>query len=313
MAPYTQPADAVWFITGCSSGIGLTLATYLLTHTSCRVVATARKPSTLESLPTSDKLLKLALDVTSEESIQAALKATISSFNRIDVLVNNAGYNILAEAETVSPSAAHTLMETNFWGAVRLTQLTLPIMREQNTTTGQQGGVILQMSSAGGRQAFAGNSFYHASKFALEGWTEAARKELSPDWNIHLCLIEPGGVKTNYASTSIATPASTVVHEAYASPNSTTNLLRAYYESPQATANWAEPEDVVAAIHKIVNEGPFGDGEIPLRIPLGADSWALQKKGMEVGLQRLEKLQSFSWSTMKNAEAQLKSIEFLEL
>src|SRR3954464_501602 len=123
MAPYTQPADAVWFITGCSSGIGLTLATYLLTHTSCRVVATARKPSTLESLPISDKLLKLALDVTSEESIQTALKATISNFNRIDVLVNNAGYNILAEAETVSPSSAHTLMETNFWGAVRLTQL----------------------------------------------------------------------------------------------------------------------------------------------------------------------------------------------
>jgi NAD(P)-dependent dehydrogenase (short-subunit alcohol dehydrogenase family) len=310
MAPYTLPNDAVWFITGCSSGIGLALATYLSTVSSTtRIVATARKPSTLDSLPNSPNVLKLALDVTNEESIQLALKETLAKFGRIDVLVNNAGYNILAEGETVAPDAARNLMDTNFWGAVRLTQLVLPIFREQNAATGQKGGVILQVTSLGGRLAFAGNSFYHASKFALEGWTEAIAKEMLPDWNIHFSCVEPGGVKTNYAHNSLVTAESGAQqHSAYADPNSPTNLLRKYHENPQLMANFAEPEAVVKAIYEFVQRG-----ELPLRLPLGADSWGVQKKGLEANLKRLEVAKPVALSVSKNGEEQLKSIEFLEV
>lgn len=310
MAPYNLPTDAVWFITGCSSGIGLSLATYLATSTSSRVVATARKPSTLSSLPDNDKVLKLALDVTSEDSIQAALASAVSKFGRIDIVVNNAGYNILAEAETVDPSAARTLLDTNFWGAVRITQLVLPIMRDQNSQTGQKGGVILQITSLGGRLAFAGNSFYHASKFALEGFTEAIAKEMMPDWNIHFSCIEPGGVKTNYAHASVASDAAKAgaQHPAYSDPNSPTNLLRKYHENPKAMENWADAEKVVEVLYEVVKKG-----EIPARVPLGADSWGLQRKGLVAGLERLDAVRDVAMSTSKNGEEQLKSIEFLKV
>jgi NAD(P)-dependent dehydrogenase (short-subunit alcohol dehydrogenase family) len=326
MAPYTVPDNAVWFITGCSSGIGLALCTLLSTRPSTRIVATARNPSTLSSLPTTPSILKLALDVTSESSIQSALKATLETFGRIDVLVNNAGYNILSEAELVTPSASSHLMTTNFWGPMRLTQLILPIFRVQNAASGSIGGVVLQITSLGGRLAFAGNAFYHASKFALEGFTEAIAKEVLEEWNVHFACVEPGGVRTNYAHTSIApatttsTSADVADHEedqalqeakqAYASPHTQTNKLRAHHENPAAMSGWVEAEDVVKAIVGVVEKG-----EIPLRVPLGADSWGLQRKGLQAQLERLEKAKEVALSvcSREKGEEQLKAIEFLRV
>lgn len=306
MAPYTLPTDAVWFITGCSSGIGYALSEYLARHSSCRVVATARNPASLASLPGGPNILKLALDVTSEPSIQAALSEALARFGRIDIVVNNAGYGIMGDTETLDLARARAIMDANFWGAVRVTQLTLPVLRESNPKAGQKGGVIVQITSMGGRVAFAGNTFYHASKFALEGFTEGLAKEIPSDWNIHFLCVEPGGVKTKYAETSTSGFDLSNRHPSYTDPNMPTNVLLKYKESPQATANWAEPEKVVEALYQYVK----GGGEWPLRLPLGSDSWGMQKLAHEQSLKELEEVKSVSLST--SSEEQLKSIDFLK-
>jgi NAD(P)-dependent dehydrogenase (short-subunit alcohol dehydrogenase family) len=144
MAPYNLPSNAVWFITGCSSGIGQHLALYLAKNTSSRIVATARKPADLASIPDSPNVLKLTLDVSSESSIKAAIAATLEKWSRIDVVVNNAGYGLMADTETVVLAKAHAIMDANFWGAVLITQLALPIMRETNAENGGQRGVQIR-------------------------------------------------------------------------------------------------------------------------------------------------------------------------
>ncbi|KAH7109056.1 retinol dehydrogenase 8 [Dendryphion nanum] len=336
MSPYTLPPNPVWFITGCSSGIGLGLATYLstLTHSTTstpRIAATARSLSSLSTLPSAPNILKLELDVTSDSSVAAALATTVAHFGRIDVVVNNAGFNVLAEAEMVSMDAARDIMETNFWGAVRVTRAVLPILRDSNangSAVGKdgvkgvegegRGGVILQVTSLGGRFAFAGNSFYHASKFALEGFTEALAKELMPDWNIHLCCVEPGGVKTNYAHRAVESVEARAAVErakgtAYAEENTPTNLLRRYHENPAAMEGWADAEAVAEAVVRLVRAGDGTEGKIPLRMPLGADSWGLQRRGLQVAVERLEAAREGAVRVSgSKAEAQLKSIEFLE-
>jgi NAD(P)-dependent dehydrogenase (short-subunit alcohol dehydrogenase family) len=313
MSPYNLPTSAVWFITGCSSGIGQHLALYLASNTQSRIVATARKPTDLESLPTSPNMLKLALDVTSESSIRAALAATLEKWGRIDVVVNNAGYGLMADTETVVLEKARKMMDANFWGAVLITQLALPILRTTNAENGgQQGGVILQVTSMGGRIAFPGNAFYHASKFALEGFTEAIAKEMPDSWGISFCCVEPGGVKTNYAATSTADPMSSATHPAYLDPSSPTNLIRKYKENPNATKNWAQPETVAEIIYETVKKGVGASGELPLRLPLGADSWGMQKGALEKGLRELEKVKSTALRTSgEGGEAQLESLKFL--
>ncbi|KAH7079335.1 short-chain dehydrogenase [Paraphoma chrysanthemicola] len=306
MAPYTLPSSAVWFITGCSSGIGYTLCQYLATQTHHRIVATARNPASLDSLPDGTNVLKLTLDVTSESSIQSAIAATLAKWHRIDVVVNNAGYGMHSHTELISPDAARQLMDTNFWSAVRITQLVLPIMRDENPKTGSRGGLFLQMSSGGGRQAFPGGAFYHASKFAMEGFTEAVSKETPEEWAIHFMLIEPGGVKTKYAETSTkkADDAETQ-HPAYSDPELPANVLKAYIQNPEATKNWAEVEKVVKVLYAFVEKG----GELPLRLPLGSDSWMMQVRGAEANLEALGKLKEISCST--SSEEQVKSIDFL--
>ncbi|KAF2241793.1 short-chain dehydrogenase [Trematosphaeria pertusa] len=308
MAPYTLPPSAVWFITGCSSGIGHALCAHLATHTTCRIVATARNPSSLSSLPSGPNILKLALDVTSESSIQSALAATLHAFGRIDILVNNAGYGLMADTETADPAAARALMDTNFWAAVRLTQLALPIFREENAKTGgPRGGMVMQITSLGGRLAFAGNAFYHASKFALEGFTEALAKEVPEEWGVRFLCVEPGGVKTRYAETSTGAFDVDRRNPAYRDPGLPTNVLLKYKESAEATRNWAEPGRVAEVLYGYVKKG----GDMPLRLPLGSDSWGMQKKGLEEGLRDLESVRGVSLST--ESEEQLRSIEFLQV
>lgn len=223
--------------------------------------------------------------------------------------MNNAGYNVLAPAETIPLSTAQNIMDTNFWGAVRLTRLALPIMRNQ------QSGVILQISSTGGRRGFAGNAAYHASKFALEGWTEAVSKEVEEDWNIRFCCAEPGGVKTNYAARSIdpeqqqaAKKEESEAEKAYSNPKSQINMLKAMHENPDVLKNWAEAEKVVEVMYEVI-----ASGDVPLRFPLGIDSWGIQKAGLVSDLQALEKFKEVATSVANNAEEQLKALEGLRV
>ena len=169
-------------VTGCSSGIGQALA-QLVAKSRNRVVPSARKPSGLGAIPSNDRVLKLELDVTSAPSIDAALRATLEKFGRIDVLVNNAGYTLAGDTESAEDGESRAVFDTNFWGMVDVTKKTLGIFRDENPKTGQQGGVVVNVSSMGGWSGFPGQSFYHASKFAMEGWTESVAKELPTSWN----------------------------------------------------------------------------------------------------------------------------------
>lgn len=155
----------------------------LVAQSPNRVVATARKTSTLGAIPSNDRVLKIELDVTSIPSIDAALRATLEKFGRIDVVVNNAGYTLAGDTESAEDGESRAVFDTNFWGMVDVTKRTLGIFRDENSKTGQQGGVVVNVSSMGGWSGFPGQSFYHGSKFAMEGWTESVAKELPASWN----------------------------------------------------------------------------------------------------------------------------------
>ena len=158
MAPALD-AKAVWLITGCSSGLGLSIANYV--HKSGHnVVATARNVDALHYLPDGPKVLKLKLDVTSPENITSVINDTIERFGRLDVVINNAGYGVSTEFESYSEEVAHNQMDTMFWGPVHMTRESLRIFREVNAPG--QGGTIIQVSSIGGYLAVPGNAFYHA-------------------------------------------------------------------------------------------------------------------------------------------------------
>ncbi|KAM0209980.1 hypothetical protein ACHAQI_006092 [Fusarium lateritium] len=131
----------------------------------------------------SPNVLKLQLDITSQPAINTAITTALERFGRIDVLVNNAGHGLIGEAEATTNVQARNVFETDFWGTVNLTLKALKVMREENEKTGSAGGVIMNITSVGGFIGLPGNSFYNASKFGVEGFTEAVSRELRPEWN----------------------------------------------------------------------------------------------------------------------------------
>ncbi|KAI2472277.1 NAD(P)-binding protein [Annulohypoxylon bovei var. microspora] len=302
--PYHLPSDAVWLITGCSSGIGQAFAK-LIAQSSNRLVATARNPASLSSIPDGPDTLKLALDVTSKPSIEAAMSSALAKFGRIDVLVNNAGYELMGDTEAATDEESHLEMDTNFWGTVNATKIVLGIMRDENPKNGgQQGGVVINISSAGGFVGFPGGAFYHASKFAVEGWTESVAKELPVEWNIHLCIIEPGGVETNFATSSLNIMSKR--HPAYANPNYPTNYLLAFIRNKENRKYWSKPDSIAAATYMVVSRGK----RIPIRVCLGPDAFGLMLQEIENLKKDLEEFKEISLGV--GDAKQIDSVTFLK-
>lgn len=296
------PADTVWFITGCSSGIGKALAQEIFTKTTHSLIPTARNPSSLTYLPQSPRILPLSLDVTSASSIRDALNASLATFKHIDILINNAGYGILGDTENVPEESARKVFETNFWGAVNLSKEAVRIFREVN---GEKGGLVVQISTVGGVVAFGGQAFYHASKFALEGFTESLSHEVPRSWNIRFLIIQPGGVRTNYGTSSLVKiPA----HPAYSDTSFGTRKLEAFFDNP-AFGDYMADVNVVAGI---IVEAVMGErrGEVGLRVPVGPDSWSFIKGKYEEELVGLEEVRGLSWKT--GNEKLLEVIGFLD-
>ena len=146
-------------MTGCSSGIGKSLAQTIY-NAGHRIVATARDITSLSYLPDRPTVLKLSLDVTSQQAITKAVSDAVSQFKRIDVLINNAGYGLMGDMEGILEADARLQLETNFWGPVHLTKEALRVFREVNPHG--QGGTVVQVSSIGGWLTAPGHSFYHA-------------------------------------------------------------------------------------------------------------------------------------------------------
>jgi NAD(P)-dependent dehydrogenase (short-subunit alcohol dehydrogenase family) len=189
-------ATKTWFITGTSRGFGREWASAALRRGD-RVAGTARDPGTLDDLVQEhgDALLPMELDVTDREAVFEAVRRAHEHFGRLDVVVNNAGYGQFGMVEELSEQEAREQIETNLFGALWVTQAALPFLREQRS------GHFLQVSSIGGISAFPGIGMYHASKWALEGLSQALAQEVE-GFGIHVTLIEPGGFSTDWGGAS---------------------------------------------------------------------------------------------------------------
>lgn len=189
-------SSRIWLITGVSGGLGRALALEAA-HNGDIVFGTLRKAGQAEEFTDliHGKTFGIQLDVNKHEQISPVVTHILDQFGRIDVLVNNAGYGLFGAAEEVSMSEARQQMETNFFGALALTKAVLPVMRSQRS------GHILQVSSIAGLSSNPGLGLYNASKFALEGFTEALYLE-TKNLNIRVTLIEPGPFRTDWAGSS---------------------------------------------------------------------------------------------------------------
>lgn len=189
-------ASKVWFITGSSKGFGRIWAQAALARGD-RVAASAREPGTLSDLVEKygDNVAAMKLDVTDKAAVDAAIAEAHRRFGRLDVVINNAGYGLFGAVEEVSEAEARAQIETNVFGALWVTQAALPIMRAQRS------GHIIQISSIGGVNAFPNLGLYHASKWGLEGFSQALSLEVA-EYGIRVTLVEPAGFATDWAGPS---------------------------------------------------------------------------------------------------------------
>jgi len=268
-----------WFITGTSSGFGRAFAEYALGR-GYNVVATARDPSRLRELVDKfpNRVLALELDVTRSDQADAAIAAAVARFGAIDVLINNAGYAIVGAVEETPMTELRAQMETNFFGAVAVTQAALPQLRKQRA------GAIVNISSMGGQMSFAGYGAYSASKFALEGISEALALELAP-LGVKVLIVEPGAFRTELVGAALR---SMPTNPAYAESVGPT---RAMTQAMHATQQ-GDPLKAAAAI-----EAALGAETTPLRLQLGADAVGAIRGHAEKLLQDLSAWESIASDT----------------
>ncbi len=254
--PREKSTAKTWLITGCSSGFGRELVQAALAN-GHRVVATARNPDGVTDMVASAgpaRALALRLDVTDGESVAAAVAAATAHFGGIDVLVNNAGISYFAGVEESDDDDVRRLFEINFFGLMRVTDAVLPIMRAQRS------GTIVNMASIAGLNGFASVGYYSASKFAVEGISEALSSEVKP-FGIRVLLVEPSGFRTDWARSAnevkhpIADYDSTPLRQQVAQARTS--------NAPQA----GNPAKAAAAIVQDV-----ADRGTNLHLPLGAGS-----------------------------------------
>ena len=246
----------VWFITGTSKGFGRVWAEAALARGD-QVAATARDIKSLGALVQrfGDQVAVLALDVTDKAAVHAAIGAAIARFGRLDVVVNNAGYGLFGAIEEISEAEARAQIETNLFGALWVTQAALPIMRAQGS------GHIIQVSSIGGVNAFPTVGLYHASKWALEGFSQSLAAEVAP-FGIKVTLIEPGGFATDWGGASAQRAQQLSVYDD----------ARAKIAAVRSRYVPGDPDATGPAILKVVDAQ-----EPPLRIFFGASGLAMTR------------------------------------
>ncbi|OZG27298.1 short-chain dehydrogenase/reductase [Williamsia sp. 1138] len=265
-------SDKVWFITGTSRGFGREWTIAALERGD-KVAATARDTASLADLVDQygDSILPIELDVTDRDADFAAVARANEYFGRLDIVVNNAGYGQFGFIEELSEQEARDQIETNVFGALWITQAALPFLRAQRS------GHIIQVSSIGGISAFQNVGIYHASKWALEGFSQALSLEVE-SFGVHVTLIEPGGFDTDWGGSSAkhATPL-----DDYADAHQAAAEAR-----KKRTSAPGDPQASARAILKVVDaEKP------PLRVFFGAAPLDIAKADYASRLQTWEQWQ----------------------
>lgn len=270
----TTAGKPVWFITGCSTGFGRELAKYVLER-GYRTVVTARNPDDVADLAAKGEALILKLDVTDQAHIDAAIKAAEEKFERIDVLVNNAGIGYFAAVEESEEDQVRRMFEINLFGLSRMIHAVLPGMRERRK------GFIVNFSSIGGLRSFPSTGYYNATKFALEGLSEALWLEVEP-LGIKVMLVEPSGFRTDWAGRS-ANESRRQIDDYAATAGAWRSRVRAI--------SGKQPGDPIRAVHAIVKtiESPTP----PHHLLLGNDAF----EGAMAKLEELRK-QFSAWETV---------------
>ncbi|MFT8309704.1 MAG: oxidoreductase [Sporolactobacillus sp.] len=250
--------NGVWLVTGASTGLGKALVLELIAK-KCKVVATSRNPLDIErylpNIQENGNLLVLPLDVTDSRQIRTVVETTQQKFGRIDVLINNAGFAYFSPVEKADDQQIENMFAVNFWGVKHMIDHILPIMREQKS------GNILNISSLGGLRAFAGFGYYHATKFALEGYSESLSQEVEP-LGIGVSLVEPGDFNTDFAERS-ATENAEIIEAYQATAGDNIRKLRELSGHQPG-----DPNKAAKIIYELVDRG-----DIPLRILLGSDAY----------------------------------------
>ena len=232
----TAIQQKVWFITGTSTGFGREMAEQLLSSGEI-VVATARKVEQIADLAAKypETALALPLDVTDAVAVDFAVAAAISKFERVDVLVNNAGYGICGGIEETTEAEFMPVFETNVFGLIRLTRAFLPHFRKQRS------GSIVNLSSIAGLIGGAGWGYYNASKFAVNGFSEALAAEMAP-LVVHVTIVEPGPFRTDFLGRSGVEAANSI-----SDYDATVGKTREYFHD-QSGKQLGDPVKAVKAI-----------------------------------------------------------------
>ncbi|EDM34411.1 short-chain dehydrogenase [Pedobacter sp. BAL39] len=260
------------FITGASTGIGKTTALYFAAK-GWQVIATMRNTQSAAELAENKNITLLTLDVTKPEQIADAVKQA-TEMGQVDVVLNNAGYGTVGPLEGTSDEDIRQIIDTNFLGVIQLTKAFIPHFRER------QSGVFITISSIGGLVAYPFFSLYHATKWAIEGWTESMAFELK-NFGIQIKTVQPGPTRTDFAGRSLVIPEHAAYTEMF-------DKFQKLFFNEELMTNLDAAENVSAVIYEAATDGKdqlryqagaIATGEYEKRLKLGAEGfhWDLDK------------------------------------
>ncbi|MEJ2885517.1 SDR family oxidoreductase [Actinomycetospora aeridis] len=274
-----------WFITGTSSGFGRLLTERLLARGD-RVAATLRRPEALDDLRAEhgDRLWTGRLDVTDAEAVHRVVDEAFAALGTIDVVVNNAGYGVFASVEEASDEQIRQVVDTNLLGSIHVIRAALPHLRAQGR------GRILQVTTAGGQTTYPNFSYYHASKWGIEGFAETVAKEIAP-FGIGLTIVEPGATPTGFGSALVTAP---VMPEYEDTPAG--QVRRALHDGSFTLPN--DAEKIAGAVVDLVDSG-----ETPLRLPLGSDTYDDVRASLVARLAEHDAHRDVAYSVVKDPAA----------
>ena len=278
----TENTTQTWFITGTSSGFGRILTEQLLAQ-GHRVAATLRQPDALADLRASagDRLWVQQLDVTDAAAARRVVDAAFDALGTIDVVVNNAGYGAFASVEEASEEQIERVLDTNLLGSIHVIRAALPHLRAQGR------GRIMQVSSAGGQTTYPNFSYYHASKWGIEGFCETVAQEVAP-LGIGVTIVEPGATPTGFGAALDTAPAMAAYDATPAG-----DVRRAIASGDFPLDN--DPAKIAAAMIASAQTSPA-----PLRLPLGRDTFQDIRASYVRRLEELDAHRELAFSVLRD-------------